>query len=150
MPRYTITGVADQVREWSSSQGGLMKAYRVDLKGADGSEELLIEWSRKATSDAPTVGLEIDADVQDGQYGKRLKLTPRGGQGGVWGGARPEDPQRQKRIVRQHSQNMAIQTIALALQYDIVAERYEDGREFLDAIFKLADHFDADVERAAS
>lgn len=136
MATYTITAVSPNVRDWTASQGGAMKEYRVHLR--DGQDKLVqnVEWSRKASSPAPTVGQQIEGELQDkGQYGFKLKVAP-GGRGGGYG-PRPEDPKRAATITRQHSQGMALQYFALAGK---VPSR--------EQIAELCDWFDQDVRAA--
>lgn len=116
MPVYTITAVGDQVRDWDATKGGPMKSYRVTLRNAEGNELANVEWARKATSPKPEVGQSVDGDVDtSGQYGPKLKLAQQqqGGRGGGGGGRSPEES---RRIVRQHSQNMALKYAALRLE----------------------------------
>ena len=103
MPTFTITDVSPNVRDWNSQQGGPMKEYRVHLAEGD-QRHMNVEWSRKATSPAPTEGQQVEGTLEDrGQHGLKLKVAPSFGGGGF---ARPEDPKRAARILRQHSQDM--------------------------------------------
>jgi hypothetical protein len=145
MPVYEITGVAEAVRDWNSPLGGQMRGYRIDLKGADGSEELLVEWSRKVASPAPTVGMQVEGVVKQGQYGKKFKKSQ--AISGSGGGRFEEDPKRSARIQRMHSQDMAMRAMALRLTpeelHDMPAEK------FSSALSALADWFDKDADGAS-
>ena len=146
MPTYTVTDVSPNVRDWSSQQGGPMKEYRVHLN--DGSQDHMnVEWSRKQSSPAPVKGQQIEGTLEDrGSHGLKLKVAPSFGGGGF---ARPEDPKRAARILRQHSQDMALRTIEVALQHGMYPEPPEDGAALLSAVKQLADWFDKDAEKAA-
>jgi len=146
MPVYTITDVSSNVRDWSSQQGGPMKEYRVHLSSGD-EKHMNVEWSRKATSPAPTEGQQVEGTLEDrGSHGLKLKVAPSFGGGGF---ARPEDPKRAARILRQHSQDMALRTIALALEHGMYPDPPKDGSDLMSAVRQLADWFDADAEKAA-
>jgi len=157
MPTFTITDVSPNVRDWNSQQGGPMKEYRVHLAERD-QRHMNVEWSRKATSPAPTEGQQIEGTLEDrGQHGLKLKVAPSFGGGGF---ARPEDPKRAARILRQHSQDMAMQAIRLAVDLNVMRvvdpERPTDTgghpettKELFDLIARTADWFDADAEKAA-
>jgi len=144
MPTYTITDVSPNVRDWNSQQGGPMKEYRVHLANGD-EKHMNVEWSRKATSPAPTEGQQVDAVLEDrGQHGLKLKVAPSFGGGGF---ARPEDPKRAARILRQHSQDMAMQAIVILQQGD--SPTAFTGETLRKTILVWADWFDADAEKAA-
>ena len=132
MPTYTITDVSSNVRDWNSQQGGPMKEYRVHLQGTGPSDPqiLNVEWSRKATSPAPTEGQQVEGTLEDrGQHGLKLKVAPSLGGGGF---ARPEDPKRAARILRQHSQAMALNL--LALRYEPEQIRALTGESLMKTI----------------
>jgi len=147
MPSYTITDVSKNVRDWDSQLGGPMKEYRVHLKGPDGVEILNVEWSRKAASPAPSVGQQVEATLEDrGPRGMKLKVTPN--MGGGQFGPRPEDPKRAARILRQHSQDMAMRALTHAFAFGLV-EAPADSAGLFSLIAKTADWFDKDAEKAA-
>lgn len=142
--QFTITAVSDSVRDWSSQAGGPMKAYRVHLKAADGTVHPNVEWSRKAASPSPTVGQQVEGELEDkGQYGFKLKVTQRGG--GNWG-PRPEDPKRAATILRQHSQEMALRYAAIKQAHGEL-----DPAKFTPAtLFQIVDMFDEDARAAGA
>src|SRR5262245_9760255 len=120
--------------------GGNLTAYYVDFIGADGTEVGEVYWQRKE-GNAPEVNRPVFGTISQGQYGPRFKLERRDEQPqrpppvttaapesqpqmlsgpDEHGFVRPADyvdPQveRQRRIERQHSQEMALRTIAPAL-----------------------------------
>jgi len=145
VPTFTITDVSPNVRDWNSQQGGPMKEYRVHLAEGD-QRHMNVEWSRKATSPAPTEGQQIEGTIEDrGQHGLKLKVAPSFGGGGF---ARPEDPKRAARILRQHSQDMALRTLELSERAGFMALP-EDAQAFFDLIKRTADWFDKDANKAA-
>lgn len=116
MPTYTITAVSPTARDWNSTQGGPMKAYRVTLRNAEGREMPNVEWSRKATSPAPTAGQEIDANVDtSGTHGPKLKLIPKATFTGGGGGGRPRDPAERHSIEMQSSLTRGVETVRIAI-----------------------------------
>lgn len=117
MATYEITAVAPKARDWDSSKGGPMKAYRVTLRNSEGREMQNVEWSRKATSPAPAVGEKVDGTVDtSGQYGPKFtaerKMTFSGGGGGV---GRPRDPAERHSIEMQSSLTRGVETVRLAI-----------------------------------
>jgi len=146
MPTFTITDVSPNVRDWNSQQGGPMKEYRVHLAEGD-QRHMNVEWSRKATSPAPTEGQQVEGTLEDrGQHGLKLKVAPSFGGGGF---ARPEDPKRAARILRQHSQDMALRVLTLIAATDGIDRAWNTTPELFDLIKRTADWFDKDAEEAA-
>ncbi len=106
MPTYKITGVSDNVRDWTSSKGGPMKSYRVNLVDDGGTATMNVELAQKATTPVPAVGGTVDGTIDtSGQYGPKFKKAQQFGGGG---GGRPRDPAETAAIHRQHSQHMAL------------------------------------------
>lgn len=149
---YEIVSVGDP-REWGSEKYQTRyNAYPLDLKDPTGKVHLAVEWSRKLDSKAPTVGDKIAGDIQGGQHGNKLKVDydatkelhgGSSGGGGTWSSTttrtyQPEsqrDPERSARILRQHSQDMALRC------YELLGVKDVD----LNQIFATADQFDGDV-----
>ena len=137
---YTIEAVTNQ-REWDFN-GQKNIDYYVTLKEDDRAGVFI---TKRPNSDPPKPGEQIAGEFEQRDVGGRTlwKLKPDkkpfGGGGG--GGFRPEDPERSRRILRQHSQHMAI----LWLQ---AAGMIQSGQATLEALFSLADEFDRDVETA--
>lgn len=125
-------------REWNSAQGGPMKSYTIRVENDEGAYEL----SKKADSQPPALGQTIDvAQVIPPKEGTtfppKLKLSYGGG---GKGGRTPEE---NARIIRQHSQEMALRYAAIKAS---VGELPKDFKP--SDLFKLADHFDADAKAA--
>lgn len=138
MSTFTITNVHDKVRDWSSQQGGAMKAYRIDVTGPRG-EENGVEWSRKASSEVPTVGQTIDGDIEQGQYGPKFKAAR---QASGFGGPRQRDPKETAAIQRQHSQSAAVEFLKAKIQ----AGALEGDFPSMDNFRWLVDWFQRDIE----
>lgn len=158
---FLIEAVGDP-REWESAKhGGRFFAYPLTLEGV--SDE--VEWSRKVDSDPPKVGDRIAGSVSGGPHGKKLKVdwdamrelnNSRSASGGgsevvtttsanfkakgSWQPEEERDPGRSARILRQHSQECAIRLLTLQKAQGVTPEM----------VFKLADAFDADVNKVAS
>ena len=142
MATFTVTAVDTKVRDWQSEHG-TMRAYKIKLKDAAGTEQVA-EWSRKLSSPAPEAGQTVEGEIVQGQYGARFKKTQSAG--GL--GPRPEDPKRAARILRQHSQDMAMRVISIA--YTTAQLEAMEPRDLFDLIKKTADWFDKDAEEAAA
>jgi len=71
-------------------------------------------WFCKQGTPVPTPGEVLPGNVEDSQYGKKYKAPRTGNSGGNSGGGFKNDPEREKKIVRQHSQEMAIRYVAAA------------------------------------
>ncbi len=138
---FTITAVSPNPRQWNSTKGGPMLSYRIDLDGPDGPVAG-VEWARKATSVAPTVGQQLDGTIDtSGSYGPKFKQAPAGGFGG--GGPRVEDPKRAATILRQHSQDMSLRYAAIRQAQGKLPDTFSPAD-----LFKLADLFDEDARKA--
>jgi hypothetical protein len=118
---YTVTAVSDNVRQWTAKQGGPMNSYRVNLKDAQGVETQNVEWARKVTSDPPTVGETVEGNIDNTDYGLKLKpaFSPGGGGGG---GPRGKSPQESAAIQRMHLQKTAPQWIELFLTIGVIEQ----------------------------
>lgn len=135
---HKITNVSPP-REWNSQQGGPMKSFTIKVEGDEGAYEL----SKKASSAAPEVGQSIEvAQVVPPKEGTtfppKIKLAFGGGRGG--NGRSPEEA---ARIMRQHSQEMALRYAAIKQAQGQLPADFKPSD-----LFKLADHFDADAKAA--
>jgi len=145
---------ANNAGQKPNSHGGTLDKWYVGLKNLDGRKDCDdAYWQRKAPSEV-SIGDKVYGKLEKGEFGFRfyLEKEPDGGgsfeaQTGSAGGSnakgnwQPEserDPERAARILRQHSQEMAIRFAALV------------GPEHLDLtrIFEFADQFDQDVIQA--
>lgn len=164
MSVYEVKSVSDEPRAWTSSHGGNFFSYTVDLE-CDGVKEMGVEWNKKDTSPAPTVGESVAGHIEEGKYGDKFKIdyeatkelggnrgsseTSTAAGGNSKGGWQPEserDPERAARILRQHSQSAALSYLATVKgDFKFWAEG-ELSTTFLDNALKpLIDWFDADV-----
>lgn len=152
---FTVTWVGPP-REWSNKRGDRFLAYPIKVEGDDRE----IEWSRKPESEAPEVGNSTPlADIENGSHGPKLKVDwdavkEQGGgstsssgsknfKSKEWQKETDRDPERAARILRQHSQGMALQL----LTHRPITEATD---EQIKATLKhWTDHFDADVIQAA-
>lgn len=130
--QYKVTRVGAP-REWTSQHGGVFLSYLLDVEGADKPVEL----SQKPETPAPTVGQSLDLELSPHpRFEDRLKAKKIQAAFGGGGAPRPEDPVRSARILRQHSQEMALRYLVA-----------KGVREFTwDQLMKLVDAFDADVQ----
>lgn len=148
---FKITAVHGS-REWSGRNNSTFVDYTIELEGLDGRHTL----TQKPTTPAPQIGEELLGHPEDAgtfpsgdpKPPKFVKAKPAGGFGGG-GGPRPEDPARAKRILRQHSQDMGIETLKLAAQAG-VGPSYESVSDIVKAVKALADVYDKDAEGAAA
>lgn len=142
MATYTITAVSDNVRDWSSSKGGTMKAYRVVMRDQAGNETQNVEWSRKESSPPPTVGQQVEGDIDvAAQYGPKFKQANTAGGGGGYRGKPVEE---RRSIAMQHAQKCAVDVVRLAA--DLGEWRPADDEKALGAVLKIADKLFAQVE----
>lgn len=133
-------------REWTGKYGPNVD-YTIELEGLAGRHTL----TQKPTTPAPTVGEELFGHAEDGgafpsgdpKPPKFVKAKKDGG--GFNSAPRPEDPKRAARILRQHSQDMALQYAVLRHQQGKLPDNFT-----LEDLLKIADKFDADAEAAAA
>ena len=127
MPTFEITKVDPEPQEWTGKFGP-MHSYKVVAAKPEGGYEDY-EVNRKPTSGPPPLGpVEAEIIPSKGDYPDKLKLVQQGGSGGFSG--RPDDPERRRRIERQHSQEMALRLLALATDRDEVT--YAEVKEVTD------------------
>ena len=133
MPTYTIV-TAEHKKDLQLDHGEF-KVYSLILQGEDKPVEL----KQKAASPPPAQGMRLDGTIEDGPYGKVFKkeFQARGGFGGA------PDPKREARIVRQHSQEMAIYWFEVLKRHDMLTpEQQAKGARY---VIDLADFFQADA-----
>lgn len=141
--------------------GGELTRWYVDFEDEngqpvkDGSGKVAdCYWQRKPDNDV-TVGDTVYGVITEGEYGLRFKAqqrpdgAPRSGGGSerstvskfksTWQPESERDPERSARILRQHSQEMALRW------YAVVAQGLPIGDE---GFFELCDKLDADVNAA--
>lgn len=136
--KHTLT-VVSQPRQWEGEYG-TMHAYTVKVEGDEGAYDL----SKKPSSPAPVVGQTIEVarivpPKEGTTYLPKIKLAQVGG-----GGGRGPSPQDRRAMQRCHSQEMALRYAAI---------KQSQGKlpaEFTPAdLFKIADHFDGDVDKVS-
>ena len=143
---YTVEQIIGEPRDWQTKAGKPMKSYLLKVSGEDRNVEL----SQFPDTDAPTVGQVIDGALEEsanGNFPPKLRKARQGG--GGFGGPRPEDPERAKRIVRQHSQEMAIRFAAAsgALVEIDLRDRETVGAIVNEQLRPLIDWFEKDATR---
>jgi hypothetical protein len=144
MPETYTVVAAEHKADKPDTGYGEMQVIALSLKGPDGTIKQA-EWFTKKSTSVPSPGVQLVGEIRSGQYGLQFKKVASAASGF---GPRPEDPQRKKRIVRQHSQSMALQALALRFSPETFYAMPPD--EFTRRLRELADWFDADVERAVS
>jgi hypothetical protein len=165
---FTVASVAPEPREWSA-HGSTFLSYKADLQYPDGKLAKGIEWNKKSESQPPVVGEEVVGHLEEGKYGEKFKIdyeatkelggggsgsqshetstgSPRASKGN-WQPESERDPERAARILRQHSQEMALRYLALSnFKADATNDgNVQRGQEF---VARLADFFDQDVLQA--
>ncbi len=118
MPTITIDEVGEP-RPYDSKYGTLV-SYLLTFSGNDARGQG--EISQKPESPAPAVGEQIEVEISAGRvkdeetgerWPQRLKRVKQPlSLAGTGAAARPMDPARESRIVRQHSQEMALLHVA--------------------------------------
>jgi hypothetical protein len=137
---YTITAVSDQVRQWNSTKGGPMNSYRVHLKAPDGEVVQNVELSQKNTSPIPTVGQQLEGNVDQGQYGLKFRKAfggPAGGGGG--GGYKGKTPSEQASIAASVALDKALIAVEQAATLGVV--KVGSAEEHAAAIDRYFAHF---------
>ena len=145
MPAYTILAVDPNVRDWDSHAGGPMKAYRLRLRDPQGQEIPLVEWSRKANSQPPTVGETLEGTLESTSFGTKFKKAPNAN--GF--GARGRDPRDSKRIAVQASHKVAVDILRLAAEVGTY-EKPESVGEIVNQVKTITNVLVAQVEEAFS
>lgn len=104
MPTFTVK-TAEKKNEYADKYGPKV-AYTLSIAEVDD----LVELSQKPETAPPSEGQEIDGDLIEGQYGKKLKktYTPGSSNGG---GGRTEDPKKSAEIRRMACQRAAIELL---------------------------------------
>lgn len=142
MPIYTVTAVNGTTPK-SGGKFGDMQDVSIDL--SDGSQTFRgCSWYTKATTQLPSQGDQLEGDItEDPQWGLKFKKAYNAqigyNGGGGSGSSAPRGgmtPDREKKIVRQHSQNMAIAYVAAT---DL---KLPGG---IEDLVKIIDWFDTDV-----
>lgn len=122
---WTATYVKEGKTE-ENPRGGTLQKFYLDFEGSvDGFNAEDVYWRRKE-GNAPVVGQSYVGSISIGDYGYRFKSEPGAGTAAPRGsvntgsagtsskGWQPEserDPERSARILRQHSQEMAVRTL---------------------------------------
>ncbi|HEX6024385.1 MAG TPA: hypothetical protein VFZ00_20520 [Solirubrobacter sp.] len=145
MPAYEIVQVGENPRTWHATQGGEMRAYRLTLRNADGREMQNVEWSRKVTSPAPTVGQKVEGTVDtSGSHGPKFKMAPTSSYSG---GGKTRDPAERKAIAMQASQKVAVDAARLAIDAGVLKPTSQ--QDVSAAVLAFADDFFRQVEQVA-
>lgn len=141
---YTITEVADQTNDWENNYGKY-RSYMVRFEGVDAQVEI----SRKKQQDGtiknpPAVGQKLQGMITTKENGiQKFKQDygSGGSSGGVSGKSDGPSPEywasKDKRISRQHSQEMALRLL--------IANKRDDQAITIEHVKKVADQFDNDL-----
>ena len=161
---YPVKAVAEQTGEWSGKGGGTFVSYSVDFEDPVGIIQQSVEWSRKPESRPPTAGEEVVGEIQEGRFGPKFKLDfeatkelqggtrqnasqpssrPSGGSKGSWQPESERDPERAARILRQHSQGVAVQVLTAMGAFDT-----QNAQGLERKITQWTDFFDTDANNA--
>lgn len=140
MPTYTVEQVIGEPTDWQG-QSGPMKSYKLKVSG----EERVVELSQIPKTAAPTVGQVIEGHIEEpkGNFPPKLRKAQQGNWSGGQGGG-GMSPEREKRIVRQHSQSMSIETLKLAVDCGINLGA-NDVAGLVQKVKVLADVYDQDA-----
>lgn len=162
---YEIKRVHDGPKEWESKKFKKRYLnYSLDLAAEDGSLEAGVESNRQLKDDGshnePRAGETVMGDINDGKLTldydamKDLDGSTRptreastSGKAKPWTPEQERDPERSARILRQHSQGLAVQVlIAMGDFKDVQAQ--EHAIEIYSQLRAWTDHFDQDVIEA--
>lgn len=145
-------GTVKDSRDWESDDGKVkLTFYTLDIERNGTTQE--VDHARQQGKPAPQPGEEIDAIFEPGKFREKMKKAP--SQGGSGGGKRdwqPEsqrDPERSARILRQHSQQAALEyAVQVGALQKLNAETTDPRTTVPDFFWRLVDQFDADVNKA--
>lgn len=107
MPEYTLKDM-EVKKDMPGYSGGPAKVLELTLEDA-GGETHTAEMFTMASTPLPSVGDKMEGTIEASDYGPKWKKAG-GRQGG--GGGFKKSPEQEKRIVRQHSQEMACRVMA--------------------------------------
>lgn len=134
MPTYTVREIRS-ARNWPSDEDTKVVYYDFLVDG----EDRLVNVGRKPGNPL-TVGTVLEGTMEAGDRGA-LKFKK--AQNGFGGGPRPRDPQEGARIIRQHSQEMALLYAALRAEKELLPDPFT-----LADLKKVIDWFEADAKAA--
>lgn len=100
MAEHTVTEV-EIAKDLPDYKGKGAKVYRLTIEGEERKPEMFV--MNDAT--APIPG-KLEGEIENGEYGP--KFVKAGGRGSGGGGGFKKSPEQEKRIVRQHSAEMAL------------------------------------------
>src|SRR4051812_26975852 len=107
MAEYTV--VAAEKKKEVEGKHGPMQVISLFLD--DNGEAKSAEWFTRATTPIPARNSKVEGELTENPpYGWKFKKA----QQGSFGGGFKSDPERERRIVRQHSQSVAVETMKLA------------------------------------
>lgn len=146
MPEYAVLSAeGPRAWEWPKDSGQFNHDWTLSLQGVEKPAILTI----KPTTPRPEVGHSLSLTLEaHPKFEDKLKAK-RENTGGMNFGARPEDPARARRIVRQHSQEMSVR-LYLGLLAQGVIEAPSAASEALPRIRTLTDFFERDAMREDS
>lgn len=156
MPNFTITQVLGN-REWSpppepGKTTPTFVFYDILFEGAQGRADdpsKPASWKTLKGEDAPAEGETVEAEIVHKNGKVELKRPKKGGGWNGGGGApRQRDPLETKRIVRQHSQKIALMYIqAKVAAGEKLVSKSDPSKPFtFEEVRALTDRFQADIE----
>lgn len=135
---YVVEAVAPNPREWSNSYGEFL-SYKVRFAGDVDTKP--VEISQKKTTKAPVEGDRLLGTIaQDDNGFRKFKKAQQQGGGGKGGGRSPAE---QKAILRQGSQNRAIDYVRML--HDVGELKIPEGGLW-PLVQKIADSMCTDVD----
>lgn len=132
----TVTAIESQ-REKNIPGKGDFISWKLTVKD-DTGEHSGVELFQRKDSVPPAVGQVIDGTIEQGQFGPKIRKAAK--MGGGFG--RQRDPKESARIVRQHSQEMAIRWTVVAHSRGLLPETFK-----LNDLEQVIDWFQRDVEK---
>jgi hypothetical protein len=126
--------------EWPKDSGQFNHDWTLKLQGVEKPAILTIKPNTPPPEPGHTMDLTLEVHPK---FEDKLKAR-RQGQGGMFGGARPEDPARARRIVRQHSQEMSVR-LYLGLVAQGAIDAPASASEAFERVKALSDAFERDA-----
>lgn len=157
---WTVVAFKEGKTEFNEGAKGKLTKFYVDFVGDDQTEAPDVYWRRKE-GNAPKINDKVYGTVSEGQYGYMFKTESKGGGGfggggnsaakdAYWQAKEERDIAGVKRMGRAHAQEMAIRMVIATGDADELdlTDASLTGTYLNEVIKKLADWFEADVNRA--
>lgn len=143
MAKYKINDVSEHTNDWES-KNGQFRTYLVRFEGDEEQVQINRKKYNGMVKYVPAVGDELEGSIEITDKGKKFKQDYSGGNAGHAARQSKKDgpsdeywASKDKRISRQHSQEMALRLL--------IANKKDEQVITMDLVKKAADEFDNDL-----